>query len=113
MREKLEPEYPNEELAAKAFRNWPADDEAGWIRMQPDAPDEITALKTCIAELQADLATLRAKGDALAEAVQAARDALHFHYVEWDGEPEDAVPLQLARSKCDEALSQWKDQNNG
>ena len=39
------------------------------------------------------------------EAVQAARDALHFHYVEWDGEPEDAVPLQLARSKCDAALA--------
>ena len=41
----------------------------------------------------------------LVEAVQAARDALHFHYVEWDGEPEDAVPLQLARSKCDAALA--------
>jgi len=41
----------------------------------------------------------------LVEAVQAARDALHFHYVEWDGEPEDAVPLQLARSKCDATLA--------
>ena len=39
------------------------------------------------------------------EAVQAARDALHFHYVEWDGEPEDAVPLQLARSKCDATIA--------
>ena len=42
---------------------------------------------------------LREARDALAEA----REALHFHYVEWDGEPEDAVPLQLARSKCDAA----------
>lgn len=46
--------------------------------------------------------------DALTEAREAlkeAREALHFHYVEWDGEPEDAVPLQLARQKCDAALS--------
>lgn len=42
---------------------------------------------------------------ALVEALREARGALHFHYVEWDGEPEDAVPLQLARSKCDAALS--------
>lgn len=38
-------------------------------------------------------------------ALQEARAALHFHYVEWDGEPEDAVPLQLARSKCDANLT--------
>ena len=41
----------------------------------------------------------------LIEALRDAREALHFHYVEWDGEPEDAVPLQLARSKCDSALA--------
>ena len=40
----------------------------------------------------------------LLEALKAARAALHFHYVEWDGEPEDAVPLQLARTKCDAAI---------
>lgn len=41
----------------------------------------------------------------LVEALREAREALHFHYVEWDGEPEDAVPLQLARAKCDAALA--------
>jgi hypothetical protein len=43
------------------------------------------------------------------EALQKAREALHFHYVEWDGEPEDAVPLQLARSDCDAALASIAD----
>lgn len=43
------------------------------------------------------------------EALREAREALHFHYVEWDGEPEDAVPLQLARSKCDAILAQAKE----
>ncbi len=43
------------------------------------------------------------------EALREAREALHFHYVEWDGEPEDAVPLQLARSKCDAILSQARE----
>lgn len=38
------------------------------------------------------------------EALERARAALHDHYVEWDGEPEDAVPLQLARLECDQAL---------
>ena len=28
---------------------------------------------------------------------------------EWDGEPEDAVPLQLAQAECDEALAQLGD----
>lgn len=42
---------------------------------------------------------------ALVEAAHEARAALHQHYVEWDGEPEDGLSLQLARSKCDVALS--------
>lgn len=42
---------------------------------------------------------------ALIEALTEARAALHQHYVDWDGEPEDAVPLQIARTKCDEALA--------
>ena len=42
---------------------------------------------------------------ALLEAVKNAREALHQHYVDWDGEPEDAVPLQLARTKCDAAIA--------
>ena len=33
-----------------------------------------------------------------------AREALHQHYVDWDGEPEDAVPLQEARAECDRVL---------
>ena len=46
-------------------------------------------------------------------ALTEAREALHFHYVEWDGEPEDAVPLQLARAKCDQAISVLKENTNG
>ena len=49
-----------------------------------------------------------AQPDAVAQLVEAAREAreaLHFHYTEWDGEPEDAVPLQLARGKLDAALA--------
>jgi len=46
--------------------------------------------------------------DDLVKALEEARAALHFHYVEWDGEPEDAVPLQLARAKCDAALARAK-----
>lgn len=45
----------------------------------------------------------------LVESLKEARAALHFHYVEWDGEPEDAVPLQLARAKCDAAIAKAKD----
>ncbi|MGK2908784.1 MAG: hypothetical protein ACSLE1_03145 [Sphingobium sp.] len=51
-------------------------------------------------------ARLIAVAPALLEALQEARAALHQHYVDWDGEPEDAVPLQLARSRCDAAISQ-------
>lgn len=43
--------------------------------------------------------------DRAIEALEKARAALHQHYVDWDGEPEDAVPLQLARSECDQALA--------
>jgi len=39
------------------------------------------------------------------DALISARAALHHHYVEWDGEPEDAVPLQEARSECDRVLA--------
>ena len=39
-------------------------------------------------------------------ALRGAREALHFHYVEWDGEPEDAVPLQFQRSRIDAILSE-------
>ncbi len=45
-------------------------------------------------------------------ALAEAREALHFHYVEWDGEPEDAVPLQLARAKCDQTISALKENTN-
>ncbi len=66
---------------------------------------------------------LRAKADALARdaglsegmaigllaALEAAREALHSHYVDWDGEPEDAVPLQEARANADAALAAYRD----
>lgn len=42
---------------------------------------------------------------AMVRALREAREALHFHYVEWDGEPEDAVPLQEARGKIDAILA--------
>jgi len=49
---------------------------------------------------------LLALAQRMREALADAREALHFHYTEWDGEPEDAVPLQLARSKCDATLTE-------
>ena len=53
---------------------------------------------------KANARLIAAAPDLLAALIEA-RDALHQHYVDWDGEPEDAVPLQLARSKCDAAIS--------
>lgn len=50
-------------------------------------------------------ARLIAAAPELLEALREARDALHQHYVDWDGEPEDAVPLQLARTKCESAIA--------
>ncbi|WP_313014578.1 hypothetical protein [Brevundimonas sp.] len=55
-------------------------------------------------ERHANARLIAAAPDLLAALIEA-RDALHQHYVDWDGEPEDAVPLQLARSKCDAAIS--------
>ena len=52
------------------------------------------------------------EADKLAEALREARAALHQHYVDWDGEPEDAVPLQLARAKCDQALREYERTRN-
>ncbi|WP_436357357.1 hypothetical protein [Brevundimonas sp. CEF1] len=52
-----------------------------------------------------DNAYLMAAAPDLLEALREARDALHQHYVDWDGEPEDAVPLQLARAKCEAAIA--------
>lgn len=58
--------------------------------------------------LLAEAARWQAIAEGLAGAVTEARDALHFHYVEWDGEPEeDAVPLHLARAKCNRALATY------
>lgn len=56
----------------------------------PDGPDAVAVI------------------DELVEALEAAREALHRHYVDWDGEPEDAIPLQLARAKCDAVLAKVK-----
>lgn len=66
-----------------------------------------------IEALEADKARLMALLQLAISALTEAREALHFHYVEWDGEPEDAVPLQLARAKCDQAISVLKENPNG
>lgn len=50
-------------------------------------------------------ATLIAAAPELLAALREARKALHQHYVDWNGEPEDAVKLQLARTKCDAAIA--------
>lgn len=52
----------------------------------------------------------RAPVEELLSALTEARAALHQHYVDWDGEPEDAVPLQLARAKCDAAIALYREQ---
>lgn len=46
-------------------------------------------------------------------ALIAAREALHQHYVDWDGEPEDALPLQEARAECDRVLDALLSSNTG
>ena len=62
----------------------------------------ICSLSDCVGEEEARL--IAAAPDLLAALIEA-RDALHQHYVDWDGEPEDAVPLQIARAKCDAAIA--------
>ena len=81
-----------------------------WIKAQPSPflrgftkdVATVTGPQGGVAEANARL--IAAAPDLLA-ALREAREALHFHYVEWDGEPEDAVPLQLARSRCDAAIA--------
>lgn len=74
--------------------------------------------------IAAENAALERAAKVAIEALTEAREALHFHYtearealpfyyVEWGGEPEDAVQLQLARSKCDEAIRALKGPSNG
>lgn len=82
-------------------------------RPDRDGPaiDERDAVAAAVIETDRKqcLAALQAHADALAVALIEARKALHHHYVEWDGEPEDAVPLQLARSQCDQALRAYEE----
>lgn len=54
-------------------------------------------------------ARLIAAAPDLLEALKEAREALHQHYVDWDGEPEDAAQLQLARAKCEAAIAKATD----
>lgn len=51
-------------------------------------------------------ARLIAAAPQLLEALIKARAALHQHYVDRGGEPEDAVALQLARTRCDTAIAE-------
>ncbi|TCM21525.1 hypothetical protein EDF56_101189 [Novosphingobium sp. PhB165] len=50
-------------------------------------------------------ARLIAAAPCLLSALETARAALHQHYIDWDGEREDAVPLQEARAACDAAIA--------
>lgn len=79
----------------------------GYYEFDLDAAASVIASALEAARREA-LPLLQLAIGALAEA----REALHFHYVEWDGEPEDAVPLQLARAKCDQAISALKENTN-
>lgn len=69
---------------------------------------QLDGIHTCHDECQRPTCVLRRQLDEAMEVLGKARAALHQHYVDWDGEPEDAVPLQLARSECDRILA--KDQ---
>lgn len=55
--------------------------------------------------IEHDNTQLRIRHKEMLSALIHARAALHQHYVDWDGEPEDAVPLQMARSHCDAAIA--------
>jgi len=54
--------------------------------------------------LQANAQLIATAPDML-EALIEVRAVLHQHYVDWDGEPEDAVPLQTARAQCDAVIA--------
>ena len=74
-----------------------------------DAAIELTAeIVNALPALLLELETSRKLLKEAEEVVGDARGALHQHYVDWDGEPEDAVPLQLARSRCDAFLQKLK-----
>lgn len=102
--------------AAPVFWNWDYDCFVG-------APNRADALAAAVAGREhhemwfADIdhpdARLIAAAPELLEALVDARNALHFHYTEWDGEPEDAVPLQLARAKCDAAIAKARGKDKG
>lgn len=92
-----------------------------WVLWNREEDDPGKAMEKNVDELAQDFARHRIAAENAAmeraaevaiEALTEAREALHFHYVEWDGEPEDAVPLQLARSKCDEAIRALKGPSN-
>ena len=50
-------------------------------------------------------AHLIAASPTMLAALQEARAALHQHYVDWDGEPEDASSLLAAIAQCDAAIA--------
>lgn len=68
---------------------------------QPDAGEEHGSFSQ-EAKIPTEQASLVST---LVDALKEARAALHYHYLEWDGEPEDAIPLQQARAECDRALA--------
>jgi hypothetical protein len=81
-----------------------------YARLTDGPPNGVCIYNSGIIDL-ADLAHVAADYQAsillaMKEALVDARAALHQHYVDWDGEPEDAVPLQLARAKIDATLNQ-------
>jgi hypothetical protein len=88
-------------MVAAQFNEWDkldGGDHGYWCSMARAA---ITALRT---EQDARHKAALEDNAQLRAALREARDALHQHYVNWDGEPEDAFQLQLARAKCNAAL---------
>lgn len=79
----------------------------GWKRFRcevdyDDCDPETADANAQLIALAPTLATLVLEAR---EALREAREALHQHYVDWDGEPEDAAPLQIAREKCSATLA--------
>ena len=71
--------------------------EIGWGAFDQFNPNHLRRISKVVLEVS--------RHDELVEALKEARAVLHQHYVDWDGDPEDAVPLQLARAKCDAVLA--------
>ena len=82
---------------------WKAD--CGFHHHDPKMTCSVRITSGAIQVKTEDEARLIAAAPDLLEALIVARTAINQAYVDWDGEPEDVVPLQLARAKCDAAIA--------